>query len=201
MQVDEQRIALIVEEVLRQLKAESVSKDGEQGQDGIFSSVDAAVKAAAAAQKELVSLPLSARKKIIDAIREAGVANAEYFARLTVDETGLGRYEHKVQKNINAARLSPGVEDLETTTQAGEHGVTITKAIPYGVIVSILPTTHPTPFVINHAIIMLAGGNTVFFCPHPRAQNCTREAIRVLNRAIAAAGGPRNTLVAVNEAT
>lgn len=201
MQVDEQRIALIVEEVLRQLKDEPVATDVEQGQDGIFTCVDAAVKAAAAAQKELVSLPLSVRKKIIEAIREAGVANAEYFARMTVDETGLGRYEHKVQKNINAARLSPGVEDLETTTQAGEHGVTITKTIPYGLIVSILPTTHPTPFVINHAIIMLAGGNTVFFCPHPRAQNCTREAIRVLNRAIVAAGGPRNTLVAVNEAT
>ena len=82
-------------------------------------------------------------RESIDAIREAGVANAERFARMTVDETGLGRYEHKVQKNINAARLSPGVEDLETVTQAGEYGVTLTKRIPYGVIVSILPH-HPS---------------------------------------------------------
>ena len=63
MQVDEQRIALIVEEVLRQLKDEPVATNVEQGQDGIFTCVDAAVKAAAAAQKELVSLPLSVREE------------------------------------------------------------------------------------------------------------------------------------------
>ncbi|NMB13494.1 MAG: aldehyde dehydrogenase [Firmicutes bacterium] len=201
MQVDEQRIATIVEEVLRQLKGDAGKGAAESGQDGIFTSVDAAAQAGWTAQKELATMSLEARQRIIDAIREAGVANAEDFARKTVDETGLGRYEHKIQKNINAARLSPGTEDLAPKIQGGDHGITITQRVPYGLIVSITPTTHPTPFVINHAIIMLAGGNTVFFCPHPRAQHCSREAIQILNRAIVAAGGPRNCLVAVNEAT
>lgn len=201
MQLDEQRIALIVDEVLRRLSQTGGEPAGEEGQDGIFTSVDAAAKAAWAAHKELADSSLGDRKKLIDAIREAGVANAEYFARRTVDETGLGRYEHKIQKNINAAWLSPGIEDLAPKIQSGDHGITLTNRVPYGVIVSITPTTHPTPFVINHAIIMLAGGNTVFFCPHPRAQHCSREAIQILNRVIVAAGGPTNCLVAVNEAT
>ncbi|NLJ85758.1 MAG: aldehyde dehydrogenase [Firmicutes bacterium] len=201
MQVDEKRIAIIVEEVLRQLGQADGKPTERVGQDGIFEKVDDAARAAAAAQRQLVAMPLAARQKIIDAIREAAVANAERFARMTVEETGLGRYEHKVEKNINAARLSPGIEDLSRDIQGGDDGITITQRIPYGLIVSITPTTHPTPFVTNHAIIMLAGGNTVFFCPHPRAQGCSREAIRVLNRAIVAAGGPPNCLVAVNQAT
>lgn len=205
MQIDEKRIASIVEDVLRNLSLMDKNKNGAaasgDGNDGIFTDIDAAARAAAAAHEELMAMSLEEREKIIAAIRRAGIDNAERFARLTVDETALGRYEHKIQKNINAARLSPGTEDLVREVQGGDHGVTITQRAPYGLIVSITPTTHPTPFVINHAIIMLAGGNTVFFCPHPRAQNCTREAIRVLNRAIVAAGGPPNCLVAVTEAT
>ncbi len=201
MQIDEGRIATIVEQVLRQLRETSGDLAQESSEDGIFTSVDAAAKAAWAAQKQLVDLPLATRERIIEAIREAGIANAQHFAGQTVDETGLGCYEHKVQKNINAARLSPGIEDLAPQVQSGDHSLTITQRIPFGLIVSITPTTHPTPFVINHAIIMLAGGNTVFFCPHPRAQRCSREAIQILNRAIVAAGGPRNCLVAVDQAT
>lgn len=201
MLLNEERIATIVREVVRQLQASDGGVGEPAGEDGIFPDVDAAAKAAATAQRQLVAMPLTKRAQIIRAIREAGEANAEYFARLTVDETGLGRYEHKVQKNINAARLSPGMEELGQLVQGDDHGITITRRAPYGLIVSITPTTHPTPFVINHAIIMLAGGNTVFFCPHPRAQRCSRTAIQIVNRAIVAAGGPRNCLVAVKEAT
>ncbi|NMB25867.1 MAG: aldehyde dehydrogenase [Firmicutes bacterium] len=201
MLLDEERIAMIVREVVKQLQASDGTTGRAGGEDGIFSDVDAAARAAAVAQRCLVAMSLGQRDKIIRAIRETGEANAQHFARITVDETGLGRYEHKVQKNINAARLSPGMEELGQLVQGDDHGITITRRAPYGVIVSITPTTHPTPFVINHGIIMLAGGNTVFFCPHPRAQRCSREAIQILNRAIVAAGGPPNCLVAVKEAT
>ena len=145
MQVDEQRIAIIVEEVLRQLKDEPVATDVEQGQDGIFTCVDAAVKAAAAAQKELVSLPLSVRKKIIEAIREAGVANAEYFARMTVDETGLGRYEHRFRR-ISMPLLIPRSRrfgDNDTGWGTRSYHYQDNPLRPHR---SILPTTHPTPF-------------------------------------------------------
>lgn len=204
MQIDEKRIASIVSEVLKNLSVNSADKSKTLAPglgDGIFESVDEAAKAASAAQRKLSLMSLEEREAIVSAIREAGVQNAQRFAKAAVEETGLGRYDHKVQKNINAARLSPGTEDLPRTILGGDFGVTVTQGAPYGVIASITPTTHPTPFVINHAIIMIAGGNTVFFCPHPRAQNCTREAIQVLNRAIRTAGGPDNCLVAVTQAT
>ena len=201
MPLNEERISAIVKEVVKQLTASRHIPDIVAGDNGIFDDVDSAVKAAAAAQKELAAMSIAQRETIVGAIRGAGEGNAQYFARRSVDETALGKYEHKVQKNINASRLSPGTEELVQTVQNGDHGITITRRAPYGVIVSITPTTHPTPMIINHAIIMLAGGNTVFFCPHPRAQMISREAIQILNQAIIAAGGPANCLVAVKEAT
>ena len=52
MQVDEQRIALIVEEVLRQLKGDLLPRlAASRARDGTFTSVDAAVKAAAARKR------------------------------------------------------------------------------------------------------------------------------------------------------
>ncbi len=204
MQIDEKRISELVSQVLRNLTTEAkipTESPGASEEAGIFTSVGAAAEAAKAAQQELMQMSLAQREAVISAVRKAGIEHAQRFAQLTIEETRLGRYEHKVQKNINAAKLSPGTEDLPRAVQAGDYGITLTQRGPYGLIASITPTTHPTPFVINHAIIMLAGGNTVFFCPHPRAQECTREAIRTLNRAIIAAGGPKNCLVAVNQAT
>lgn len=200
MQIDERRIASIVEQVVASLKSgqpQATPKPAAEGL-GVYPTVDEALTRAAQAQREFSGLSLAKRKKIIEAIRQAGIDNAQYFARITHEETRLGRYEDKIQKNINAATLSPGMEVLEHRVIGGDEGVTIIERVPFGVIVSILPTTHPTPFVINHAIIMLAGGNAVFFCPHPRAEKCTRTAITVLNKAIVAAGGPADLLTVLD---
>jgi propionaldehyde dehydrogenase len=202
MAIDNARIAEIVAQVVANLRqsapSSSPNMDHELGH-GVFATVDQAATAAAQAQKQLAKLDLASRERLIAAIRETGVAHAERFARLTIDETGLGRYEHKVQKNINAAQLTPGTEDLLRDVQTGAYGTALTQAAPYGVICSILPTTHPTPMIINQAIMMVASGNAVFCCPHPRAAACTREALRTVNQAIVAAGGPANLLVAVDK--
>ena len=211
MPIEAQRIDEIVAKVIANLRQSqspsapvskqggpSATDDSELG-DGVYQSVDEAAKAAARSQKQLALLDLAGRERLIAAVRETGVANAERFARLTVDETGLGRYEHKVQKNINASTLTPGTEDLVRGLQTSAYGAALHQASPYGVVASILPTTHPTPMIINQAIIMIASGNAVFACPHPRAAKCTREALRTVNRAIVAAGGPADLLVCVNQ--
>jgi len=209
MAIDEQRIAKIVQRVIENLNnhdedgastpaRSSAATDQGKGDWGVFKTVDEAMKATAAAQKQLAGFGLDKRKKLIDAIRDVAIERAEEFARWIHDETRLGRYEDKVQKQINAARLSPGVEELRSDLQSNQNGVAITERGPYGVIVAIMPTTHPIPVLINNAIIMLAGGNTVFSCPHPRAENCTRRAMQIFNQAIVKAGGPENCLVALD---
>lgn len=68
-------------------------------------------------------------------------------------------------------------------------------------IASVTPSTNPTATVINNAISMIAGGNSVIFAPHPNAKRASQTAIQVLNKAIIEATGVANLLVAVKEPT
>lgn len=199
MQFDESRVASLVEEVLRNLASQGAltGKVSTSSQDGVYDDLQAAMAAVIEAQKKLMALPFAKREELVRAIRKAGIDHAEEFGKMAQQETRLGRAEDKKIKNINSARLTPGVEDLPRETLIGSYGISMVKGGPYGIIVSILPTTHPTAIVINHAIAMIASGNGVFFCPHPRGYKSSLYAMQVMNRAIVEAGGPADTMVAL----
>ena len=55
--------------------------------------------------------------------------------------------------------------------------------------------------IINNAISILSAGNAVVFNVHPNAKRCSAENVRLLNRAIAAAGGPPDLVTAVSTPT
>src|SRR3990170_5875559 len=63
--------------------------DGEEG--GIFATIDVAVAAAKKAQQEMKEIPLHMSKKIIAAMREAVLKNAEVLSVMAVKETKMGR--------------------------------------------------------------------------------------------------------------
>lgn len=205
MSIDEEKIKQVVERVIRELFERPSTPPVEKptapptGQDGIFQTVEEAIAAAEEAQKALVALGLEKRKEIVEAIRQAGLKNAVHLARMAREETKMGRFEDKILKNEKAALLTPGVEDLQPEIMVGPQGTTIQEYIPHGVILSITPMTNPTSFVISHAILMIAGGNAVVISPHPQAKECTKEAIRIINRAIVEAGGPPNLITAIDE--
>ncbi len=201
MELDEKRLAALVAEVVRSMRAETPAKAADGGMGGVFATVEAAIAAAREAQWQLAAMSRSRREELVAAIRAAGIKNADFLARKAVEATGLGRVGDKIQKNINAAKLSPGTEDLAAGLRADDRGIFIEEYAPYGVIVSITPATHPASMIINHAIIFAAGGNTAFIAPHPRAQAATLAAIRIIDEAVAGAGGPANLLTAVAEGT
>ncbi len=157
----------------------------------MHSSVESAVQAAKAAQKAFQELGLEQRKKIIDALRKAGYDHAEPLAKMAHEETGLGRWEDKVRKNILVSLKTPGVEDLQPVqAYTGDKGLTLVEQSPFGVVAAVTPSTNPTSTIINNTISILSAGNAIVFAPHPAAQRCCRETIRVLDEAIRAAGGP-----------
>jgi len=157
---------------------------------GIYDTVDAAARAAKAAQPVFAALPLSTRAAILAAIRQTMRENAKPLAKSAHDETGLGRYEDKVVKNRLVTEKTPGLEDLTPQAVTGDHGLTLTEPAPFGVIGAITPSTNPTSTIICNAIGMLAAGNSVVFCVHPLAKRCSMETVALINRAITAAGGP-----------
>ena len=68
-----------------------------------------------------------------------------------------------------AALKTPGIEDLEPTAYTDDHGMTLVERALWGNR-GIIPSTNPTTTVVNNAISMVAGGNTVVFHPHPNAK-------------------------------
>ncbi len=201
--LDERTISAIVEEVLKKLKDEGITSPAgtRLAEAGVFPSIDAAIDAAERAQKDLALLPLETRRRIIGAMRSAACDHAEELARLAVEETGLGRYEDKVKKNLLAATRTPGLEDLAAEAVSGDHGLTLIERAPYGLIGSITPSTNPSETIINNAIGMVAGGNSVVFNCHPSAARTSTRAIEILNSAVVAEGGPHNVLASVAEPT
>jgi acyl-CoA reductase-like NAD-dependent aldehyde dehydrogenase len=164
-----------------------------QGRRGVFDDLDTAVSAARSAFEALNwSVDLAVRDRMIEAMRAAHVRLAPELSRRAVEETGLGRVEDKLKKNLVAAQKTPGREVLAARAITGDDGLTLHERAPFGVIGSITPSTNPTETVINNAISMVAGGNTVVFNVHPGARDTCRFLVEQLNAAIVDAGGPEN---------
>ena len=125
MTLDESRIARVVERVVRRLEAEAggaapavhaaapvVASPSPSRSSAVFETPDAAVQAARRAFLELAETSLETRDRMIAAIRCTVEAHAPELARLAVEETGLGRIDDKVRKNLLVGRKTPGTEDL-----------------------------------------------------------------------------------------
>jgi acyl-CoA reductase-like NAD-dependent aldehyde dehydrogenase len=167
----------------------------------LFQTIDQAVDAAAAAFQHWKSTPLEKRKIVVESIRATMRESAQMLARLAWEETGLGRWQDKVEKNLLVTNKTPGPEELQPLAWTGDHGLTLVERAPYGVIAAITPTTNPTATIINNTISIISAGNAVVFNVHPNAKRCSAEGTRLINRAIQAAGGPANLVTCVAEPT
>jgi aldehyde dehydrogenase len=165
--------------------------------DGVYATIDEAVSAARRAFGAYRSVGLDARKGLIEAVRSAMRGANEHLAYMARKETGIGRADDKILKNALVIEQTPGPEDLDPHVVTGDHGMMITEYAPYGVIGSITPTTNPTSTIINNAIAMLSAGNTVTFNVHPSAKAVSIENVKLINRAITAAGGPPDLVTCV----
>lgn len=214
MQLDDPKIQDIVERVVQRLgqagvlspskgasAGSSAHSSPSAGRYGVFADLDSAVKAARNAFEQLQGLSLELRGKMIEAMREVTRRNAAELSQRAVEETGMGRIDDKINKNLLAANRTPGIESLEPIAYTGDHGLTVMERAPYGVIGSITPCTNATETLICNGIGMIAAGNSVVFNAHPRAKKVGAYFARMLNQAIVAAGGPDNLLCVVEDPT
>lgn len=169
--------------------------------EGMFATVDEAVDAADHAQRLYAAAGTDLHEAVIASIRKVMLEKAEYLAEAAHAETGLGRVEDKVRKNILVTTRTPGPEDLEPLIETGSGGMMVTEHAPFGLIGAVTPTTNPTSTIINNTIAILSGGNGVVFNVHPNAKRVSAENIRLINRAILAAGGPPDLVAGIPEPT
>lgn len=208
MKKENETIEMIVNKILSSMDL-GLGQDNSAGRPyaanlnnkGIFENVNDAVEAVSQARIELEHLSLEKRREIIEAIREKSRENVEMLARMEIEETGYGRYEHKVIKHLWAINGTPGIEDIRPEVFTGDHGITLILRRPFGVAACIVPSTAPSATVIHNSICMIAAGNGAVISPHPGAKNTTLKAVELINEAIEEAGGPKNLIVAVREAS
>ncbi len=172
-----------------------------RGDWGVFEDMNNAIEAAHLAFDEYKDRSMQCRKKFIDAVRQMSIDHKEELARMTVEETKMGRVEHKIMKFVNAAENSPGIEYLKPEAWSGKNGLAIDEFAPFGVIGNITPSTHPGPTMINNIIIQLAAGNTIAFNSHPSAKKINAKVIQMANQYMVNAGAPNNLVTCVKEPT
>lgn len=170
------------------------------GQYGVYDTVDACVTAATEAQKKLAKLSLEDRDGIVKLIKQLAKQNAQAWGQMELDETQIGRLDHKIEK-LQILELVPGVEFLKTDAFSGSNGVCLQEYSPFGVIGIITPVTHVVPTLSANCINMIAAGNSIVCNPHPSGINCAVHAVREYNKAIVAQYGIDNLVTCITKPT
>src|SRR5947209_2414174 len=205
MEMTEDLIRNVIQQVLSQMGTGGQATNGSaakaSGKDGVYPTADAAVNAAEAAFHHFRKRKLACRKKAVEAIRTICSEQAEELGRMELEETRIGRLDHKVAKLRDAIPMVPGVEYLRTDNWSGDAGITLTDYSPFGVIGAITPVTHSLPTLAGNAINMLAAGNTVVVNAHPSGARVAAEGVRRFNRAIRKAIGLDDLITIIDTPT
>jgi acetaldehyde dehydrogenase/alcohol dehydrogenase len=144
------------------------------------------------AQKKFIKLNQEQVDKIFAAAANAAYRESRHLAEAAVRETGMGIVEDKEIKNRFAAEeIYNCYRNTKTCDFVGmDKNGNAEFADPIGVIAAIIPTTNPTSTAIFKALLALKTRNGMIVSPHPRAKNCTIEAIKIVLADAVAAGAP-----------
>jgi aldehyde dehydrogenase len=201
MQVTDELIRSVVQEVLAQVRPGQARANGKSHKYGIFNEVSEAVAAATVAQRDFEKRGLDERRQAVACIRKICSEQAEELGREELEETKIGRLQHKIDKLKVIADRIPGVEFLRTDAFSGENGITLQEYAPFGVIGAITPVTHSLPTLACNAINMLAAGNAIVCNPHPGGARIACKGVRLFNQAIRQAIGIDNLLTIIEKPT
>ncbi len=210
MQLNEDFIRSVVSQVLNEVRSQgnaTPAKNGSTGdvsyagRYGVFDSVDEAVAAARAAFEQLSERPVEHRRRIIDHIRRISISQSVELGTMEMEETKIGRLEHKIAKLQTLGEKTPGVEFLKTEAFSGDYGLAVIEHAPFGVIGAITPVTHSLPTITGNAVSMIAAGNTLVVNPHPSGRKVAAEGVRRFNKAIYEDLGIDNLICVLREPT
>ena len=178
--------------------ANSTPVRGASGKFGVFGCANQAATAASDAFLQLKKLGVAGRARVIEIVKAMAVGNAEAWGRFEMDETKIGRVDHKIGK-LQITKNVPGVEWLHPYALSGDGGITLEEYAPYGVIGGILPVTHSVPTLTGNVINMVAAGNAIVFNPHPGGARSAAMAVRAYNEAIYRELGIENLITTVEQ--
>ncbi|NBW93038.1 MAG: aldehyde dehydrogenase family protein, partial [Bacteroidetes bacterium] len=139
---------------------------------------------------------------IVRAMVRAGIEASERLAVMAVEETGFGRVESKIKKNLFATQtLAERMRGMKTCgiIDTTDDGRVWEVANPMGIVAALVPSTNPTSTAMYKAIIAAKARCGIVLSPHPRARECTLEALRVVATAAYRAGAPEGLFACMTE--
>src|SRR5436309_10388649 len=171
-----------------------------RGKLGVFQDANEACAAAHGGFLQLKQKGMAARAKIVEIIKTMADSNAIEWGKLELEETKIGRLDHKIEK-LKIIKLVPGVEWLHPDGRSGDHGIMLEEYTPFGVVAAVTPSTHSIPTLSGNIINIVAAGNGVVFNAHPGAARCAAMAVREYNRAIEREVGIENLVTIIEQPT
>ena len=135
--------------------------------------------------------------KIIKEVYLTGFRNRVLLAKMAVAETGIGKWEDKVTKNILATKYI--YEDIKHLKTVGvifeDNNLGIIKiAKPVGTILAIVPSTNPSSTVMFKILIALKTRNPIIISAPTRAKNVCNYTAELLYKSALKAGAPKNCI-------
>jgi succinate-semialdehyde dehydrogenase len=138
----------------------------------------------------------------IKAMLLAFKAEAEALSKEVIQETGLGDYASKLEKNTDSPdAIWYALKGRKSVGIIGEDKAKGLKFVaqPKGILSSVAPTTNPNITVLFNASFALKGRNVLIVAPHPRAKNTTKHTVEILNKALKEQGAPDHVIQCIEE--
>ena len=133
--------------------------------------VDAMVTKAIAAQRKIEDWSEVRIDMLLRALSGVVAEHAQQLAVATVDETGMGNVRDKTIKNSRRQRghrHTAGRAKSDTAKSAFDRERQVAEiASPAGVVVGLVPATHPVATFIFKVLIALKGRNAIILEPQP----------------------------------
>ena len=130
--------------------------------------------------------------------------NARQCAKLAVEETGMGVFEHKFlkhrKKTLGTLRDLHGLKTTGILEEDHARGI-MKIAKPAGVIGVLAPVTNCTSTPSVNALTILKTRNAAIFAPHPRSKRASALAVSFMRKGLEKIGAPVDLLQCLNEPT
>ena len=165
--------------------------------DSLIEKADEIMEKAIFAAAEFHQYDQTQTDRIVEAVFKAGFNNRVKLAKMAQEETGMGKWEHKVIKNVLATQLV--YESIKNEKTVGvissdpKTGIT-EIAQPLGPIFAVIPVTNPTSTTMFKILICLKSRNPIIISAHRGAARSCTETVRICYEAALEAGAPEDCI-------
>jgi sulfoacetaldehyde dehydrogenase len=164
--------------------------------------IDELISKARAAQKQIEFWPQDEVDLMVAAVGWETYKQAESIARLAVEETKMGVFEHKMlkhqKKTLGALRDMDGVKSVGVIEEDPVKGL-IKVAKPVGVIGALTPVTNCEATLPSKALPALKARNAIIFAPHPKARKTAKLVCESMWAGLRKVGAPLDLIQVIEE--